>query len=70
VSEDNNLAAPPKQPKTKARSRRNYQAELIDLQGRVDVAVRILKKSTDSEANSPAAKELVSVAVETLTGEE
>jgi hypothetical protein len=61
-------AASPKKPKA-TRAKRDYKGELQDLQSRVDTALRIMKKSTESEANSPAAKQLTAIAIETLEGD-
>lgn len=67
MSEENNVVtAPPKPAKAKARSRRNYQAELIDLQGRVDTAVRLMKKMAPLDGTADA--QLRDIAIETLEG--
>ncbi len=74
-SENGTETKPPRQ-KRKAPQRRGYKGELeelqadhADLKGRVATAVKLLVKIGGSEANSPAAKELISVAMDTLTGE-
>lgn len=48
------------------RTRRNYQGELMELQGRVDMALKLLRKTkVDAGPNS-----LLEVAIETLEGKE
>ena len=53
--------------KPRERKRRNYAAELADLQGRVDMAVKLLTKC--GQAESVANAQLIDVALETLAGE-
>lgn len=54
--------------KPRERKRRNYAAELADLQGRVDMAVKLLKKC-DSNTRGETDTALITVALETLAGE-
>lgn len=57
----------------KAPQRRSYMTDLAelqkehaDLESKVNMAVRLLKKTAESETNSPAARDLIAVAIETL----
>src|SRR5947209_7488161 len=75
VADNNEAPAPARQRQRKTPQRRSYAAELaaaqedhVDLRSRVAMALRLLKKTNDSEAGSPAARELIAVAIETLEG--
>lgn len=55
--------------------RRSYRAEFAalqathaDLASRVYMALLVLRTTSEAEANSPAAKQLVAVAIKTLEG--
>lgn len=60
---------PRKATKARERKRRDYAGELAELQARVTAAMKLLRRCTSSDAHSPAAKELIGIAIETLNGE-
>lgn len=53
--------------KPRERKRRNYAAELADLERRTDAAMKLLKRCHDKEL--PVVAELIGAALETLAGE-
>lgn len=57
-----------KKSKPRTRTRRNWQAEYTALQGRVDMAVRILK-NRDDEDGAELMRRIMVIALETLEGD-